>query len=106
MNKFYKLYLILIVTSLLIFQCGLMERKYPPDGEFCDVMHKPTKCIKVQFEKKMIQFSPEEVLPMNSISRVEYEFYRRNGEKIHMILNTEHRVKLSDGTFYIRKKTK
>lgn len=91
---------------MLIFQCGLMERKYPPDGEFCDVMHKPTKCIKVQFEKKMIQFSPEEVLPMNSISRVEYEFYRRNGEKIHMILNTEHRVKLSDGTFYIRKKTK
>lgn len=98
--------IILGFALISVLHCGLFEKRYPPDGEFCNVMVKPEVCIKVRFESKIVEFSPEEVYPMDSVNRVNYHFYPSPGKKVQLLVLTEHRVKLSDGTFYLRTKKK
>ncbi|MCC5816285.1 MAG: hypothetical protein JJT78_16160 [Leptospira sp.] len=99
-------FFLLILISLYSTNCGLFEKRYPPDGEFCNVMEKPPTCITVRFESKIIEFSADEVYPMDSVNRVSYYFYPKPGQKVQLSVMTEHRVKLSDGRFYLRKKNK
>jgi hypothetical protein len=99
-------FVLLAVLYFLTLNCGLFEKRYPPDGEFCNVLEKPPTCITVRFESKIVKFSEDEVYPMDSVNRVSYFFYPKPGQKVQLLVMTEHRVKLSDGRFYLRKKNK
>jgi hypothetical protein len=85
--------------------CGLFEKKYPKPGEFCNVLVKPVECIQVDFTGRKIQFSPNEKYSLKEISRIQYEFIREE-KTITLLVNTENRVQLSDGRFFLRRKDK
>lgn len=97
---------ILNLILIIFLNCGLFEKRYPPAGEFCDVMQKPPVCIYVNFQNKFIEFSPDERHSMDSVNRVRYFYYPKSGMKVELSVMTEHRVKLSDGRFFLRRKSK
>ncbi len=61
---------------ILLFNCGLDDR-YPPKGSFCDIMERPAPCMDVNFREKFIILNGE-TIPMNMITRVEYNFAYEN----------------------------
>ncbi len=61
---------------LLLFNCGLDDR-YPPKGSFCDIMERPAPCMDVNFREKFIILNGE-TIPLNMITRVEYNFTYEN----------------------------
>ena len=73
--KYFLLRYTLILTYvifLLLFNCGLDDR-YPLKGSFCDIMERPAPCMDVNFREKFIILNGE-TIPMNMITRVEYNF--------------------------------
>jgi len=107
MNK-VKTFINISCISLLILlsNCGLFEKKFPPNGTFCNVLTKPFSCIEIQFAEKKIIFSQEEAYQLEVVSRVEYYYQNKASEKIQMLVTSENRVQLSDGRFFLRKKVK
>jgi hypothetical protein len=64
------------VILILLLNCGLDDR-YPPKGSFCDIMERPAPCMDVNFREKFIILNGE-TIPMNMITRVEYNFTYEN----------------------------
>lgn len=100
MNKVALFILIVIALS----NCGLFDRRYPKAGTFCNVLEKPPECIFVDFQGHRIQLNSDTIFPMQSINRVNYFFFNESGEKIEVKVLTEHRVQLTGGKFYLRRK--
>ena len=86
--------------------CGLLDRKFPPNGTFCNVLVQPVDCIEIEFANRKIKFSENETYPLEMISRVEYYYSLNTNKKIQILVTSEHRVQLSDGRFFLRKKVK
>jgi hypothetical protein len=97
---------ILIFLLANFINCGLLDRKLPPNGLFCNVLAKPVNCIEIEFSNLKIKFSENEIYPLEMVSRVEYYYYLNPTAKIQMLVTSEHRVQLSDGRFFLRKKVK
>ncbi|TGN19521.1 hypothetical protein EHS15_08975 [Leptospira idonii] len=98
-------------TAALFFsQCGLFEKKFPPKGEFCDVLVKPPVCLEADFEKGKLKWKDEE-FDLNSQTRVEYHFLYQ-GERAELLVTTENRLDMkipgetTPSKFYMRKKEK
>jgi len=75
--KQFNLSLLIRYTILvLLIHCGLDDR-YPPKGSFCDIMERPAPCMDVNFREKFIILNGE-TIPLNMITRVEYNFTYEN----------------------------
>jgi hypothetical protein len=102
LNLSFVLLLIFISTG----NCGLFEKKFPPNGTFCNVLIKPFRCIEIQFAERKIIFSPDEIYNLEVKSRVEYYYKNSTSDQIQMLVTSENRVQLSDGRFFLRRKVK
>ncbi|TGN07193.1 hypothetical protein EHS11_16970 [Leptospira ilyithenensis] len=108
-NKVYPSF-IFILGVLLNCSCGLFEKRFPPKGEFCDVMVRPPVCLYADFEKRHLFWNGTEY-KLTLRTRTEYTFpYQDN--KAELLVSTQNRLdmKLPESNqppkFYMRKKEK